>query len=398
VPMEEEGKDKEDGELEEETEDSEKLESDLVIPPIYQLIAHYIPKSARCNVLFMLEDHAEGDEKTYYSWAVDRHYDPNLILQFELEYQRQEGRWPAEPYDRMWPGHFEVLEDYWPFKEIKDAPSFTSAMLTEENALIWLLYATPYSAYLVEQFRMFLLYAPKCAPDDPYVPDEKFTEAWDDSRQLLQDCMDAHFQYRPEHIEETMLLDHCVSLIMETGRSMNKKRDPKVVRHLLKVKSDGMWKAHLELNAESEREHNEFLKEEEETPKEKEDQERLERSRAVVNVQQTECLLDFQDTDGTQLYSAIVRKPGSQSPVIRISTQPVVIGTAPDQSRAAPISIPIKEFISNEALQKQCQEQVSKASKRKEGTGKELQRRQKEPIQRIMPEILEPVKEKEPIL
>ncbi|MCP4648860.1 MAG: hypothetical protein GY853_02095, partial [PVC group bacterium] len=99
------------------------------------------------------------------------------------------------------------------------------------------------------------------------------------------------------------------------------------------------------------------------------------------------------------LYSAILKKPGLPSPVMRISMQPIVIGTAPDQSRAASIPIPIKELISNEALQKQCQEQLDKASK-KGKTGKELQRRQKEPIQRVMSEIPkpEPIKEKEPIL
>ncbi|MCP3685517.1 MAG: hypothetical protein GY861_22935, partial [bacterium] len=346
-------KDKEDGELEEETEDSEALESDSVVPPIYRLIAHYFPKSVRCNVLFMLEDHAEGAEKTYYTWAVDRHCDLSLILQFELEYQRQEGRWPAEPYDRMWPGYFEVLDDYWPFEDIKDAPSFTPAMLTEENAEIWPLYATPYSAYLVEQFCTFLSYAPKCAPDDPYIPDDKFTEAWNDSKQLLQDCMDAHFQYRPDLIDETMLLDHCVSLIEEVGRSINRICDPKIVRHMLKVKSDGLWRAHQDLNAESEREHKEFLEEEaeeeEETPKEREDREKLEKSRAIVRTQQTGHMHDFQDENGTQLYSAVLKKPGLPSPVMRISTQPIVNGTAPDQSRAASIPVPIKELISNEA-------------------------------------------------
>ncbi len=99
------------------------------------------------------------------------------------------------------------------------------------------------------------------------------------------------------------------------------------------------------------------------------------------------------------MYSAVLKKPGSTSPVIRISKQPIVIGTAPDQSRAAPIPVPIKEFMSDAALQKQCQEQISKATKKKEETGKELQHHQKEQIQRIMPEILrpEPVKEKESI-
>ncbi|MCP3681539.1 MAG: hypothetical protein GY861_02520, partial [bacterium] len=214
VPMEEgEEKDKEDGELEEETEESETLGSDIKIPRIYRLIARYFPKSVRCNVLYMLENHVEGDQKTYYSWAVDRSYHLSLILQFELEYRKQEGKWPAEPYDRMWPGHYEVLEDYWPFKDIREAPGFTPTMLTEENAMIWPLYATPYSAYLVELFCTFLSYAPKCAPKDLYVPDEKFTEAWDDSQQLLQDYMEAHFQHRPEPIDESMMIEYCVTLI-----------------------------------------------------------------------------------------------------------------------------------------------------------------------------------------
>ncbi len=50
--------------------------------------------------------------------------------------------------------------------------------------------------------------------------------------------------------------------------------------------------------------------------------------------------------------------------MIRISKQPIVTGTAQVQSQAASVPIPIfKEFISNEALQKQCQERVNKATK-----------------------------------
>ncbi len=114
----------------------------------------------------------------------------------------------------------------------------------------------------------------------------------------------------------------------------------------------------------------------EETPKERADRERLENSRAIVQTQQADHLRDFQTDEGIQLFSSVVRKPGSTSPVIRISKQPTVTGTAQVQSRAASVSIPIKEFISNEALQKQCQERVNKASKKKDETGKELQRQQ----------------------
>ncbi len=68
-------------------------------------------------------------------------------------------------------------------------------MLTRENALIWPLYAMPYSAYLVEQFCTFLFYAPKFDPKHPYVPDELFIQVWNDSLPLLSDYLDAHFKY-----------------------------------------------------------------------------------------------------------------------------------------------------------------------------------------------------------
>ncbi|MCP3683481.1 MAG: hypothetical protein GY861_12410, partial [bacterium] len=70
-----------------------------------------------------------------------------------------------------------------------------------------------------------------------------------------------------------------------------------------------------------------------------------------------------------------------------------VTGMAQVQSRAAPVSVPIKDFISNEPLQKQCQEKLNKASKQKKETGKELQQRQKERIQQIAPGILKSAKE-----
>ncbi|MCP3684086.1 MAG: hypothetical protein GY861_15500, partial [bacterium] len=90
----------------------------------------------------------------------------------------------------------------------------------------------------------FLSFAPKCTPDEPYVPDEKITEAWDDSQQLLIDYMDAHFANRPEPIDETMLIEHCITLIMEIGRSMNKSRDPSVVERMIRVKNNGIRKIH----------------------------------------------------------------------------------------------------------------------------------------------------------
>ncbi len=165
------------------------------------------------------------------------------------------------------------------------------------------------------------------------------------------------------------------------------------------IRNQGIRRTHQKMNEQSEQEDpEEDGEEEEETLKERTDREKLENSRAIVQGQQTDHLLDFQNQDGTQLFSSVVKKPGTQSPVIQISKQPIVTEMAQVQSWAASVSIPIKEFISNEALQKQCQEKVSKASKRKEETGKELQHHQKEQIQRVAPEILRPAKEKEPIL
>ncbi len=104
----------------------------------------------------MLEERTRGDEISYYSWDIDKRYDPSLILQFELEYQRQESTWPAESYNRLWPGDIEAIDECWPFDNGEDTPMPTDTMLTRENALIWPLYAMPYSAYLVEQFCAFL--------------------------------------------------------------------------------------------------------------------------------------------------------------------------------------------------------------------------------------------------
>ncbi len=62
----------------------------------------------------MLEERTRGDKISNYSWGIDKTYEPSLILQFELEYQRQEEKWPAESYDQLYPGDIEAIEEYWP--------------------------------------------------------------------------------------------------------------------------------------------------------------------------------------------------------------------------------------------------------------------------------------------
>ncbi len=227
----------------------------------------------------------------------------------------------------------------------------------------------------MEQFCAFISFDPEYDPDDQYVPDEKFAQVWDDSQQLLSDYLDAHFKCRPDVLDDGLLIDHCTASIMMVAESMNKLRNPDVIKKMLKLTNQRIWSIHQEMNDTSEREDKETNEEEEETPKQRADRERLENSWAFVPVQQTDRLLDFLTDDSVQLYSSVLKKPGSTSPVIRISKQPIVTEMAQVQSRAASVSIPIKEFISNEALQKKCQERVDKASKKKEKTWKELQHR-----------------------
>ncbi len=104
--------------------------------------------------------------------------------------------------------------------------------------------------------------------------------------------------------------------------------------------------------------------EKEETPNEKRSQERLETSREIVKTQQTDCMHDFQTEEGIQLFSLIVKKTGSTSPVLLISKQPIVTELAQDQPRAASVSVPITDFIiSNEALWKKCQKPIDEAAR-----------------------------------
>ncbi|MCP3681491.1 MAG: hypothetical protein GY861_02280 [bacterium] len=152
--------------------------------------------------------------------------------------------------------------------------------------MIWPLYATPYSAYLVELFETFLSYAPDCAPEDPYVPDDRLFEAWEDSRSLLQDYMLTHFECRPASIDETVLIDHCITLIERVSKDMKKDHDMSIMRRMLNIKSGSLKRTHKLLNEESARLHQEDLEAEarlrEETPKERADRETLERTGEMV--------------------------------------------------------------------------------------------------------------------
>ncbi len=108
-------------------------------------------------------------------------------------------------------------------------------MLTEENAQIWLLYATLYSAYLTEQFCSFMLYALEYDPNDRYVLDEKFDQVWEELQQTLSDYLMAHFNNRPHTLDDGMLIDNCTASILMVAMSMNKPRKENIVKDMLKV-------------------------------------------------------------------------------------------------------------------------------------------------------------------
>ncbi len=54
------------------------------------IIACYFPVSDRNHVILLAEDRIEGEEKSIYNWHIDSNYDPGSILDFELQFQKQE--------------------------------------------------------------------------------------------------------------------------------------------------------------------------------------------------------------------------------------------------------------------------------------------------------------------
>ncbi|MCP3685483.1 MAG: hypothetical protein GY861_22760, partial [bacterium] len=193
----------------------------------------------------------------------------------------------------------------------------------------------------------FMSFAPKYDPSDQYVPESKYAQVWEDSQQTLSDYLEAHFKNRPYTLDNGLLIDNCTASIMMVAESMNKSRDENVIKKMLRVINQRLQRTHQEMADHSEQEDKEF-EEEEETPEQKKTREGIENSWAIVTAQQTNRLLDFQTDKGVPLFSSVLKKPGTPSPVHHIIEQPIVTETAQDQPRAASVSIPIKELISND--------------------------------------------------
>ncbi len=93
---------------------------------------------------------------------------------------------------------------------------------------------------------------------------------------------------------------------------------------------------------------------------------------------------DFQSPEGVPLYSAMLKKPRSTSPVIRISTQLPVTESAATLSKA--VSVPIHSLISNQELEAKCRKKIAETVKRTSTLKPKIQVHQ---IQAVAPEILQ---------
>ncbi len=139
-----------------------------------------------CNhTLLLAENRIEGKEEPIYTWDIDSNYDPSSILDFEFEYLKQDPKWPYKPHERLDPGYFEFITKYWPYEEeLKNGtvPKPRETLLEADNSEIWPVCATPYSTFLVEQFCLFMLFAPEYVLTDHYVLELQFIQVWEESR------------------------------------------------------------------------------------------------------------------------------------------------------------------------------------------------------------------------
>ncbi len=170
--------------------------------------------------------------------------------------------------------------------------------------------------------------------------------------------MRSHFRYRPQVVDYTVLIDTSTKTIQNVAASNNQTHHSEAIRAVLQGISQKPCKNHqehalcLEQEDKPESEDEEESEEEEIDEESKRRQERLQATKTIAPIHQAERLQDFQSPEGVPLYSAMVKKPGSASPVIQISTQPPVMESAATSSQA--VSVPIQSLISNKELQAKC--------------------------------------------
>ncbi len=108
-------------------------------------------------------------------------------------------------------------------------------MLIPEDIPIWPLYATPYSAFLVELIVSFAAYAPKHSPNDFHVSEENFGDYWKISSYLLASYLQAHFDNRPELLCEELLIEACTATILKLAESEGKSQCAQAVQAILSI-------------------------------------------------------------------------------------------------------------------------------------------------------------------
>ncbi len=101
TPMEEGEEEKEEGELEEEPSKPKDAEQSSGLLKSFRIVAWYLPLGNCKHTLLLAEDRNEGKKESVYTWDVDSNYDPSSILDFELEYLKQDLKWPYRTHERM---------------------------------------------------------------------------------------------------------------------------------------------------------------------------------------------------------------------------------------------------------------------------------------------------------
>ncbi len=147
-------------------------------------------------------------------------------------------------------------------------------MLEAENSEIWPIYATPYSTFLVEQFCLFLSFAPEYDLTDHYIPESQFTQVWEESKDdILSTYLRAHFEYCPQVLDYTLLIDTCIVVIHLVTTCNNKTHDSQVIRTILQGISQRLCKFHQDYALRLEQEDNELESDEEGSEEEELDEE-----------------------------------------------------------------------------------------------------------------------------
>ncbi|MCP3681225.1 MAG: hypothetical protein GY861_00915 [bacterium] len=161
----------------------------------------------------------------------DLHFDPNLILDFELEVQRRDmGKtWPKPGYSWKGPGTIDCLIEYMfeaegeeekPGLNIPDVPT---DLLESKDKFIWYKYQTPYPTLLVDHFCQLMHTTPNYTPEQILVPHDSFQTMWTQLKPTLVQYLQVHFTQRPGLCNMDLLIRRCKAAIVVVAKMIQNK-------------------------------------------------------------------------------------------------------------------------------------------------------------------------------